>query len=273
MRCHHLLVPLVLIVTVSSCRQATQEPPPSPAPVVYDEHTVTVTEGPCTAIDEPCARVTIRYLEAIDGGTEAVRDAVNMYTSHLVVSWLRDRVAEADRVATDAETLAEAYTARYREFITEFPDSAQRWVVEITQSSPFNSSRFSTVDYRLLDDSGGAHPNSFRRLVSFDVATGDPIDLADLVTDLDQLAARAEAAFRKARGIGASDDLSAAGFTFPAGKFELTENVAITGEGLTLYWNPYDIAPYALGPTEAVLAPDAIRDLMRGDPWLDVAGP
>jgi hypothetical protein len=262
-----------LILATAACRPPAPDPdqPAQPGPVVYTEHTVTVTEGECALADDPCARVSIRYQEAKLGGSEAVRDAVNTYTSHLVVSWLRDRVTEAARGATDAESLAEAYVAGYLEFIERSPDTAQRWTIEIAQSVVHNTPRVTTLDYTVDDDSGGAHPNSFRQLVSFDVSSGELLILDDLVADRERFTTVTEAAFRQVRGIAEDEDLTAAGFAFPDGRFTMSENFGVVEDGLLLHWDPYEVAPYSMGATDVVVSRDAILDILRTDPWQ--AGP
>lgn len=47
--------------------------------------------------------------------------------------------------------------------------------------------------------------------------------------------------------------------------FALTENFWIGPKGLTFYYNPYEIAPWALGTTELLLTYREIRDLIKPD--------
>ncbi len=275
MRCrrHAALLVLPLTVATAACRPPAREAEVAqPLPVVYAAREVNVTEGECTVLTAPCGRVTIRYQEATAGGSDAVRDSVNTYTSHLIVSWLRERVPDAARGATDAVSLAEAYVAEYAAFVEAFPDSVQRWKIEIEQSVVYNTPRVTTAAYAMLDDSGGAHPNELRRLASFDVATGELLGIDDLVTDRARLAEVAETAFRQARGLGPEDGLAAAGFTFPDGRFEVTGNLGVVEEGLMLRWNAYEIAPHAMGPTEVVVPRASLAGLLARDPWRSEPG-
>ncbi|MBO6760471.1 MAG: DUF3298 domain-containing protein [Roseivirga sp.] len=50
-----------------------------------------------------------------------------------------------------------------------------------------------------------------------------------------------------------TESLEERGYWFENDRFELTENFAIINKSLIFYFNPYEIAPYAMGPTELEL--------------------
>ena len=70
-------------------------------------------------------------------------------------------------------------------------------------------------------------------------------------------------AFRRARRLGPREDLAKAGFQFPGGAFALTVNAGLTRAGLVLHYNAYEVAPYVMGPTEAVVPWKELRPLLR----------
>jgi hypothetical protein len=117
---------------------------------------------------------------------------------------------------------------------------------------------------------GGAHGSHGRSYANFRPATGAAMALADVVKleALAKVAALAEKQLRKIHEIDAKSSLTDAGFTFKDGKFTLTDNFGITAEGLVFFYNDYEIAPYAMGPSEIKLPYPDLRGLMREDAGL-----
>jgi len=58
---------------------------------------------------------------------------------------------------------------------------------------------------------------------------------------------------------------SEAGFYFDNDVFTLTDNFAITKKGLKFVYNPYEVAPYALGQQEIMIPYALIKELIRKD--------
>jgi hypothetical protein len=94
------------------------------------------------------------------------------------------------------------------------------------------------------------------KLATFDAASGRRLERGDCIAAESDLAfvKILEGAFRKARGLSPDADLKAEGFWMAKGEFPLTPNFGVRPDGLVFYYNPYEIAPYALGPTEVVVS-------------------
>ena len=84
---------------------------------------------------------------------------------------------------------------------------------------------------------------------TFDPSTGRQLTLAEIVPDTNQVKLIAEEAFRQARELTPGESLSEAGF-FWGEPFQLPENWALTADGLYFFYNPYEVAAYAMGITE-----------------------
>jgi hypothetical protein len=92
------------------------------------------------------------------------------------------------------------------------------------------------------------------------------------VTDLVEERSRAtlnrvlEAEFRRAREIRAGQSLQEAGFfILPGQELPIGENFALSDKGLEIQYNPYEVAPYALGETRVKLPKEAIAPLVKSD--------
>jgi len=114
---------------------------------------------------------------------------------------------------------------------------------------------------------GGAHGNSGMYFTNFNSLDGKKLNLSDLLVasygaELDNIA---EKKFRREKELGTEANLEEAGFWFKQGKFSLTENFGIKNDGLVFYFNSYEIAPYAMGPTEIKIPYAEIRNLIKED--------
>ena len=118
-----------------------------------------------------------------------------------------------------------------------------------------------TVNIRRADDcvvslsstystyTGGAHPYGGNWPVSFDVKTGKELTLNDVVKDIDALYELVETALKE-KYADWIDDFFIFDNDDPFEGFktgEYTQGFAVDYDGLTLIFNPYDIAPYAAG--------------------------
>ncbi|ADV44563.1 DUF3298 and DUF4163 domain-containing protein [Bacteroides helcogenes] len=120
------------------------------------------------------------------------------------------------------------------------------------------------IDYN--EYTGGAHGIYMSTFLNIDLRTLSPVRLDDLfvsdykeaLTDLlwNQLMADNKVATRQ--------ELEDMGYA-TTGDLEPTENFYISGEGITFYYNVYDIAPYVMGPVKITLPYEAIQHLLSDD--------
>ena len=111
---------------------------------------------------------------------------------------------------------------------------------------------------------GGAHGNRYLLIQNYDLQTGDAVSEQDLFIDdyyeplksllLEALIAQTDEAETK-------KDLRRLGYSVD--DVVPNENFYVTAEGITYVYNPYEIAPYAMGCIQISLPWDAVRHLMR----------
>jgi hypothetical protein len=159
----------------------------------------------------------------------------------------------------------EGFLREYRRFKSDFPGSAQVWFAERTVRVTHLSPRLLSLRFEEFTFTGGAHPNTWIVYSNVRPETGDEIELDDLFGEggRERLEAIAEARFRKQREIPPDTSLEAVGFWFENDRFRLNDNFSIGESALTFYYNPYEVASYAMGPTEIVLAYRDIDHLLR----------
>ncbi len=243
----------------------------SPDSSRYETRSFERKYGDCDDPRTDCAVVKVRYPEMTTTpfvGTEHDLNAVIMEAA------LRMPAEEAP--AGNLDELASGFFLDYRNLKQDMPDYSTGWFLERRITVMHNSAQILSLGFSDILFTGGAHPNSTTRYASVDVSTGTMVSLEDiLVAGYEKpLNDAGEAAFRNLKGIPPKQRLDDAGFWFEEGKFRLNENFAIIREGLVFYFNSYEIASYADGPTRLVIPAEALRPLIRKDrmEWLSIEG-
>ena len=111
---------------------------------------------------------------------------------------------------------------------------------------------------------GGAHPNSTLHYSNIDLFTGRELTMLSILADggKRRLTALADSIFRRNRMLTKKADLQEAGYWFEDNTFRLNQNFGLRKDGLVLYFNAYDIAPYAAGPTEILIRYDLLTGIV-----------
>ena len=161
------------------------------------------------------------------------------------------------------QAFADAFIAEYK----EDPNPYTSWELERSASVVFRTDNLLTLLFEEYGYTGGAHPFSGRRYLVMSLKTGDEVVLADLLnpgyeTPLNVIG---EKAFRELRNLDDADSLEEHGFSFENDVFSLNDNFGVLREGLEFIFNSYEIAPYAMGPTELLIAYEDINSLIRSD--------
>jgi hypothetical protein len=204
-----------------------------------------------------CASVKVLYPQLDD--QSATSQTINRFITEEVLNYESD---EGQRPKT-AEELAQFFIKDYQ----QQPDPVGAWALERTMEVLFANEQLLTLKFSEMNYMGEAHPAMGQSYYTFNRQTGKPIQLSEVLnaryeTELNVIG---EKYFRENRNIPANQTLEQAGFEFKNGKFELTDNRGITQEGLVFYFNSYEIAPYAVGPTEITVPYSAIQNLIRPD--------
>ena len=118
---------------------------------------------------------------------------------------------------------------------------------------------------------GGPHGASYRIYRNLSVANAGVIPLSAIVAEPDGVALRSliEAQLRQQYQLAKNQPLTAAGFY--RDRIPATDNFLIQPTGLRFTYQPYEIAPYALGEPTAFITYDRLRPLLKAAPPFDTA--
>lgn len=206
--------------------------------------------GNCDSVMSGCVTVTLRYpvLSAPESGP--LHDSLEAYVRPFLYTNPRD-----GQILTGVEALAESASAQYRDLTRRFPDYRIDWYLERDAQVLADSGGIVSLRCTQSIFLGGAHPLTTVTLVNFEANSGRLLG-ADEVIDpgSEQTFTRIlERAFRKARNLAPGVDLKSEGFWIEPGKFPRSSNVGVRPDGLLVFYNPYEVAPYSMGPTEVFL--------------------
>lgn len=264
----HFVVAAALLATAACGTEPTTTISENGGVIRFETHEITAESRSCIESEAKCARVRLKSIETTGGGTDSARGNIEIYLLHDLVSRMRSLLPEeVGNPINNPEELAAAFLAEHRTFVEAFPDATAEWFVEITAAAITNTPVVATIDITEFAYTGGAHPNTRRRLVSFDVQSGQLLGIEDLTTDIDTLTSITERQFRVDQGLGPDDDLEAAGFWFPEGGFTLPDNLGVTADGLIFHWDAYEIAPYSMGPIEVTVPAAELNPIVNQNYW------
>ncbi|MCA5004933.1 DUF3298 and DUF4163 domain-containing protein [Sphingobacterium bovistauri] len=150
------------------------------------------------------------------------------------------------------ETAAESFILGYNEFVEESSTNniSYPWYKDVKCEILTNTSLFVTLATAVDEYTGGAHGNHYTILSNIDIKNKKRIAIKDIIQDnkLDQLTKIAETQFRENEKIPDSISLDK-DFFFENGIFAINDNFGLTKTSLIIYFNEYEIRPYAEGPT------------------------
>jgi len=247
-----------LLLAAFGCTKKTETAsvPAAADSVNYVTRTLHYETADCRTHGEPCRRIDMAYPEllSVPGGDTL---ALNRE--------LRRRLNSGS--ATDAPPLyappESILTARIAAFEKPLPNEAP-WFDSTYAKVERSAPGALTISIFQFWYGGGAHPNTTRVYAVLDPATARevPLDSVLVAGGREKLVPLVERAFRQVRGLPRDSSLTTAGFWFK-GAFELTPNWGFVQDGMMFHYNSYEVAPYAMGPTPAVVPYADLQGIVR----------
>ncbi|MHA7130237.1 DUF3298 and DUF4163 domain-containing protein [Algoriphagus namhaensis] len=204
-------------------------------------------------VEDDCAEVSLQWVELLGDSYAA---SVN---SSIVEKITRYLVYE-DTVLSMQEA-AQFFLDGFTEAKEEFPDSPGGWYVSVNAATSLDSLGIFSVKFEEESYTGGAHGSYSTTFLNFSKKDGSVLANEQIIQNKPKLLALAEAAFREKRDIHPDSSLLKAGYWVDQGFF-LPAAMGLSPQGLILYYNSYEIAPYSEGPTELVLTFDELGDIL-----------
>lgn len=193
-------------------------------------------------LEEPVIVYRYELVTVANEGYDALKKALEEHSAELEKRMQADYAAAVESRQEVEQQVGENY--------------GLQWVMEehmeITRLDDCVLSGYETY-YQYM---GGAHPGTIRTGVNYDAATGEKLELADVVEDYDALyqkvLAYLENDFDYPEGLFPNYKDIVKKFFYPEenAEYPYTLQWYLTGESLVIYFNEYDIGPYVMGAVE-----------------------
>ena len=149
----------------------------------------------------------------------------------------------------------------YLAFKNKYPDSQMQWSTTVDSEVIYQSPNIVCVGVNTYMNTGGAHGNSYIKLLNFNTETGDVLDKTAIIDDTLALSKIAKQYFLKETEAEIIEGKIENYFWDK--EFQLPEEIGFNDEGLLLLYNTYEIASYAQGIIEFTIPFEEINTLLK----------
>lgn len=247
---------LLLAIAFFSCenKKETKE-----TPISFDMKTFRVeSKGGCNTDTLQCAYFEVNYPEfsGLDSGVvKVLRQKMDAAVS----------LGNPESQGQSMKQIGETFIQDYDDFKSEIPEAFGGW--HYTAKVNVEVLTDSLLSLSVNDEyyTGGAHGGSGVYFININPKTGTEFTLDNFLKPGydDALTALGNRAFRQTRQLADTASLSENYFEFPEDKFQLNKNYGFKKEGIVFFYNSYEIAPYAAGPTEIVIPYEDMKDWIK----------
>ena len=214
--------------------------------------------------DSICAEINLRY-PVFSGGNAAERlnDSIEI-ALYMAVNANRELPLQA---ALDSAA-AQLY-ATMKSNIEEDFAYGMSYTVELNSEVLLQTNKLVSLQMDGYTFSGGAHGYYYTVLNTFDAASAESLRLSELVSDTAALRPLLERAFVENHDEDMPNATLKDLLLDPEQPLPLPLNYCIVPSGIRFMYNPYEVAPYAVGQTDIVLSWELLGKLADKKKWLE----
>lgn len=164
--------------------------------------------------------------------------------------------------SSNYEQLASSFIQAYEKLKKDFPKDHFGWEAKIEGELKHRSENILNIEIKHYTYTGGAHGYAGLRSLIFDPKTGKRIANEKLFKNWKLFKAFAETKFRNEYKIPRDQPINSTGMFFENDVFQVAQNIFFTKKGITLHYNPYEIAAYADGSRELLISYEEAKDYL-----------
>jgi hypothetical protein len=174
-----------------------------------------------------------------------------------------------DYSISNPQIIADQYITDYKETLKDDMIHTSGWYATRVGYIIYNKKNILSIVLNGDGYEGGAHPYKFNHYIVFNTSISKKLLLADVLTNPNdkKLLQIGEKYFRQEMNIPGSTRLSEAGYFSMsddhAGNFYFPENFALTDSLIKFYYNDYEIASYAQGPSSMSIPLREIKEFLK----------
>jgi hypothetical protein len=243
-------------VVIFSCGSPKEE---KETPISFETKTFRVeSQGGCKSDTLACAYFEVTYPEfsGIDSTvTKVIKQRIDAAVS----------LGNPESQGLSMQEIGRIFIQDYDDFKSEIPEAFGGW--HYTANVNVEVLTDSLLSLSVNDEyyTGGAHGGSGVYFINLNPRTAADFTLDNLLKPgyNEALTSAGNKIFRQSRQLADTASLSENYFEFPEDKFELNKNYGFKKEGIVFFYNNYEIAPYAAGPTEVLIPYEELKEWMK----------
>lgn len=199
-------------------------------------------------------KVDLQFMKTDNDSNKNVCNLINAQLIEIVL-----------KQSSDSLTIDEAVERYIEDVKTEFrrDNIAQAYYDHLTGRAEYGFEN--VINYRLVEEvfMGGAHPCTITTILRFNAMTGEFIALDNVFPLANQTVLKEMLLDKLMKNNGAQtmEELHTKGLLEMMEMFVST-NFALKEDSIEFYYNEYDIAPYAYGPTTISLSYDDVKPII-----------
>lgn len=210
-----------------------------------------------------CVEINLSWPVLSGGNSQAVK-AINDSIQKMVYI-----AVEADPAVPMPQALdtAMAYSyAMLKEQVGGMGGYDIGYFYELESTVLLNNGRYFSLSMNSFSFSGGAHPSTYAQIATYDLQTGRVIPLSEIILDTVAFRPLLEQKFIEEKTEPGQPAPTLAEILFQE-PLDLPTNYAIVPEGVRFFYNPYEVAAYAFGPTDITLSWEQLGRLADRKKW------
>jgi len=215
----------------------------------------------------PCAEFLLIYpMMKNDVQKDKINKKIN---ATLIAQYVKEEKRKFDNIEQVIEDFFKKYKAEESKVKTEAkPMWGSHHEIEII----CNAFYILTLEFFSTAYEGSGQPSYEITYLSFDLQTGNPLTLKDvLISGYEkELTQIAKQIFKENYGFSDIEDFRKEGFTFKDGKFALNSNYGFSKRGIIFQYNPLEIGANTIGAPQLLIPYQQIQHLIKKDGLLAV---
>ena len=248
-------VGFLLFTVLFSCTKTEEKI----TPISFEYQTFRVeSKGGCKSDTLQCAYFEVTYPKFTGLDTPVVKTVKQKIDAAV-------SMGNPESQGHDMKNIGEIFIQDYDDFKSEIPEAFGGWHYTAKVTVEVLTDTLLSLSVNDEYYTGGAHGGSGIYFINVNPKTGTEFTLDNLLKpDYNEtLTQIGDKIFRQTKQLSDTASLTDNYFEFPEDKFELNKNYGFKKEGIVFYYNNYEIAPYAAGPTEVLIPYNDLKDLLK----------
>lgn len=159
-------------------------------------------------------------------------------------------------------SILDSFIKSYEDVKRDFPKEGAPWEARIKGEVIAKKTSLLSIAINHYVFSGGAHGYRGSQVYHFNPNTGMRYNTSDLFVDIEGFSKLVEERVREKWNIAPTAPINSTGLMFENDVFSLPLTIFVYQDSVVAYYNIYEIASYADGPTEIAFTYDEVRPYM-----------